>query len=203
MNEHDKSDREPNKARRNLVVATSVVGGAAAVGAAVPFVASMLPSERTRAAGAPVSVNANNLAPGELQIVEWRGKPVWVMRRSPEMIQSLKSDEARLSDPQSKASEQPKYAENEFRSAKPDLMVLVGVCTHLGCSPQEKPASAKAVMGADWPGGFYCPCHGSKFDFAGRVFKGSPAPLNLVVPPYTLLADGTIVIGEDEKTKGA
>ena len=203
MNEHDKSDPKLNKTRRNLVVATSVVGGAASIGAAVPFVASMWPSERARAAGAPVSVNITSLSPGELTVVEWRGKPVWVMRRSKEMIDSLKADEARLSDPQSKASEQPKYAENEFRSAKPDLMVLVGVCTHLGCSPQEKPASDKAEMGADWPGGFYCPCHGSKFDFAGRVFKGSPAPLNLVVPPYTLLADGTVVIGEDEKTKGA
>jgi ubiquinol-cytochrome c reductase iron-sulfur subunit len=203
MNEHDKSDPAPNKPRRTLVVATSAVGGAAAVGAAVPVLASMWPSERARAAGAPVKVDISGLAPGELQVVEWRGKPVWVMKRSQDMIESLKSDEARLSDPQSKASEQPKYAENEFRSAKPDLMVLVGVCTHLGCSPQEKPASAKAEMGADWPGGFYCPCHGSKFDFAGRVFKGSPAPLNLVVPPYSVLADGTVVVGEDEKTKGA
>ncbi|HEX7052996.1 MAG TPA: ubiquinol-cytochrome c reductase iron-sulfur subunit [Burkholderiales bacterium] len=203
MNEHDKSDREPNKARRTLVVATSVVGGAAAVGAAVPFAASMWPSERARAAGAPVKVDVSGLAPGELQVVEWRGKPVWVMRRSQEMIASLKTDEARLSDPDSEASEQPPYAENEYRSRTPELMVLVGVCTHLGCSPQEKPASAKAEMGADWPGGFYCPCHGSKFDFAGRVFKGSPAPLNLVVPPYTVLADGTVVVGEDEKTKGA
>ena len=203
MNEHDKSDPKLNKTRRNLVVATSVVGGVATVGAAVPFVASMWPSERARAAGAPVSINATSLAPGELAVVEWRGKPVWVLRRSKEMIESLKTDEARLSDPQSKASEQPKYAENEYRSAKPDLLVLVGVCTHLGCSPQEKPASAKAEMGADWPGGFYCPCHGSKFDFAGRVFKGSPAPTNLTVPPYTVLADGTVVIGEDDKTKGA
>ena len=128
---------------------------------------------------------------------------MWVLKRSPEMVQGLKSIEPRLSDPESKASEQPKYAENEFRSAKPDLLVLVGVCTHLGCSPQEKPADAKAEMGADWPGGFYCPCHGSKFDFAGRVFKGSPAPINLEVPPYTLQADGTVVIGEDEKTRGA
>jgi ubiquinol-cytochrome c reductase iron-sulfur subunit len=203
MNEHDKSDPKLNKTRRNLVVATSVVGGAATIGAAVPFVWSMWPSERTRAAGAPVSINTTNLAPGELAVVEWRGKPVWVLRRSKEMIESLKADEARLSDPQSRASEQPKYAENEFRSAKPDLLVLVGVCTHLGCSPQEKPASAKAEMGADWPGGFYCPCHGSKFDFAGRVFKGSPAPTNLTVPPYTVLADGTVVIGEDEQAKGA
>lgn len=199
MNEHEKVD----KTRRNLVVATSVVGGAAGVGVAAPFVASMWPSERARAAGAPIEVDVSRIAPGELSVFEWRGKPVWVLRRTPEMIESLKAVEPRLSDPNSKASEQPKYAENEYRSARPDLLVLVGVCTHLGCSPQEKPAEAKAEMGADWPGGFYCPCHGSKFDFAGRVFKGSPAPLNLVVPPYTVLADGTVVVGEDEKTKGA
>jgi ubiquinol-cytochrome c reductase iron-sulfur subunit len=199
MSEQTKVD----KTRRNLVVASSIVGGAAGVGAAVPFVASMWPSDRAKAAGAPVDVDITKIAPGEMAVIEWRGKPVWVLKRSKEMLESLKAVEPRLSDPQSKASEQPKYAENEFRSANPDLLVLVGVCTHLGCSPQEKPADAKAEMGADWPGGFYCPCHGSKFDFAGRVFKGSPAPINLEVPPYTLQADGTVVIGEDEKTKGA
>ena len=198
MNDNEKVD----KTRRNLVVATSVVGGAAGVGVAVPFVASMWPSERARAAGAPVEVDLSRIAPGELNVIEWRGKPVWVLKRTKEMLESLKKVEPRLSDPQSKASDQPKYAENEFRSRNPDLLVLVGVCTHLGCSPQEKPAEAKAEMGADWPGGFYCPCHGSKFDLAGRVFSGSPAPLNLVVPPYTT-ADGKLTIGEDEKTKGA
>jgi ubiquinol-cytochrome c reductase iron-sulfur subunit len=197
MNEHEKVD----KTRRNLVVATSVAGGAAGVGVAAPFVASMWPSERARAAGAPIEVDVSRIAPGELAVFEWRGKPVWVLRRTPEMIESLKTDQARLSDPNSKASEQPKYAENEYRSARPDLLVLVGVCTHLGCSPQEKPAEAKAEMGADWPGGFYCPCHGSKFDFAGRVFNGSPAPTNLVVPPYTVVSDSKVVIGEDEKSK--
>ena len=199
MNEQEKVD----KTRRNLVVATSVVGGAAGIGAAVPFAASMWPSERARAAGAPVEVDLSRIAPGELAVIEWRGKPVWVLRRTKEMIESLKAVEPRLSDPESKASEQPKYAQNEYRSAKPDLLVLVGVCTHLGCSPQEKTAEAKAEMGADWLGGFYCPCHGSKFDFAGRVFKGSPAPLNLVVPPYTLTGETKVVVGEDEKTKGA
>lgn len=197
MNEQDKID----KSRRKLVVATSVVGGAAGIGVAAPFVASMWPSERARAAGAPIEVDVSRIAPGELSVFEWRGKPVWVLRRTPEMIASLKTVEARLSDPNSKASEQPKYAENEYRSARPDLLVLVGVCTHLGCSPQEKPATAKAEMGADWPGGFYCPCHGSKFDFAGRVFNGSPAPTNLVVPPYTVVSDNKVVIGEDEKSK--
>ncbi|HET7362738.1 MAG TPA: ubiquinol-cytochrome c reductase iron-sulfur subunit [Burkholderiales bacterium] len=197
MNEQEKVD----KTRRNLIVATSVVGGAASVGAAVPFAVSLWPSERARAAGAPVEVDVSRIPPGELAVIEWRGKPVWVLRRTKEMIESLKALEPRLSDPQSKASEQPKYAENEYRSRAPDVLVLVGVCTHLGCSPQEKPAEAKAEMGADWLGGFYCPCHGSKFDFAGRVFKGSPAPLNLVVPPYELVSDTKLVIGEDEKNK--
>jgi ubiquinol-cytochrome c reductase iron-sulfur subunit len=198
MNDNEK----PDKTRRNLVVATTVVGGAASLGAAVPFVASMWPSERARAAGAPVEVDLSRIAPGELAVIEWRGKPVWVIRRTPEMLASLKAAEPRLSDPRSKASEQPKYAENEYRSAKPEIMVMEGVCTHLGCSPQLKGADAKGEMGGDWVGGFYCPCHGSKFDLAGRVFRGAPAPTNLKVPPYTL-SETKLVIGEDEKTKGA
>jgi len=198
MNDTEK----PDKTRRNLVVATSAVGAAVGLGAAVPFVASMWPSERARAAGAPVEVDLSRIAPGELAVIEWRGKPVWVIRRTPEMLASLKAAEARLSDPRSKASEQPKYAENEYRSAKPDVMVMEGVCTHLGCSPQLKGADAKGEMGGDWVGGFYCPCHGSKFDLAGRVFRGAPAPTNLKVPPYTFVSDSKLVIGEDEKTKG-
>ena len=199
MNEQEKVD----KTRRNLVVATSAVGGAASLGAAVPFVASMWPSERARAAGAPVEVDISRLGSGELAVIEWRGKPVWVIRRTQEMLESLKAAEGRLSDPASKASEQPAYAENAYRSMKPELMVMEGVCTHLGCSPQLKSAEAKAEMGADWPGGFYCPCHGSKFDYAGRVFRGAPAPTNLKVPPYTLVSETTLVIGEDENTRGA
>ena len=195
MNEEPKLD----KTRRNLVVATSVVGGAASVAAAIPFVASMWPSERAKAAGAPVEADISRIAPGELAVVEWRGKPVWILRRTKEMVESLKAVAPRLTDPASKSSEQPKYAENEYRSAKPELMVMEGVCTHLGCSPQLKGAEAKAEMGADWTGGFYCPCHGSKFDFAGRVFKGAPAPLNLPVPPHTYLSETTILIGEDRK----
>ena len=197
MNDQEK----PDKTRRNLVLATSVAGGIAGLGAAVPFVASMLPSERARAAGAPVEVDISSLAPGQMEIVEWRGKPVWVIKRTKEMIASLKTNEARLTDPGSKSSEQPDYAENEFRSKEPELMVMEGVCTHLGCSPQLRPAEAKAEMGADWAGGFYCPCHGSKFDYAGRVFRGAPAPTNLKVPPYTI-ADAKLVIGVDEKNKG-
>jgi ubiquinol-cytochrome c reductase iron-sulfur subunit len=199
MNEQEKVD----KTRRNLVVATSVVGGAAGLGAAVPFAASMIPSERARAAGAPVEVDISHLAPGEMAVVEWRGKPVWVMKRTKEMLDGIKQSDPRVSDPQSDVKQQPEYAKNEFRSLKPDLMVLVGVCTHLGCSPQLKSGEAKAEMGGDWAGGFYCPCHGSKFDFAGRVYKGSPAPINLEVPPYEYVSDGTLVIGEDKQTKGA
>jgi ubiquinol-cytochrome c reductase iron-sulfur subunit len=199
MNEKEKVD----KTRRNLVVATSVVGGAAAAGAAVPFVASMFPSERARAAGAPVEVDISRLQPGELAVIEWRGKPVWVIRRTKEMLDSLKGVAGKLSDPASKSSAQPKYAENEYRSQKPEVMVMEGVCTHLGCSPQLKSADAKGEMGADWSGGFYCPCHGSKFDLAGRVFRGAPAPTNLTVPPYTFVSDNTLVIGEDKETKGA
>jgi len=198
MNDNEK----PDKTRRNLVVATSAVGAAVGLGAAVPFVASMWPSERARAAGAPVEVDLSRIAPGELAVIEWRGKPVWVIRRTPEMLASLKAAEARLSDPRSKASEQPKYAENEYRSAKPDVMVMEGVCTHLGCSPQLKGADAKGEMGGDWVSGFYCPCHCSKFDLAGRIFRGAPAPTNLKVPPYTFVSDSKLVIGEDEKTKG-
>ncbi len=199
MNEQEKPDRT----RRRLIVATSVVGGATSLGAAVPFVASMWPSERARAAGAPVEVDLSRIGPGELAVIEWRGKPVWVIRRTKEMLASLKAVEGRLSDPASKASEQPKYAENEYRSAKPELMVMEGVCTHLGCSPQLKGAEAKAEMGGDWAGGFYCPCHGSKFDFAGRVFRGAPAPVNLRVPPYEFVSDSTLIIGESEEKKGA
>jgi ubiquinol-cytochrome c reductase iron-sulfur subunit len=199
MSEQEKVD----SARRGLIVATSVVGGAAAAGAAVPFVASMWPSERAKAAGAPVEAEISTLQPGELRVFEWRGKPVWVLRRTKEMLESLKAVSAQLTDPESKASTQPDYAKNEYRSAKPEIMVMEGVCTHLGCSPQLKPADAKAEMGADWAGGFYCPCHGSKFDYAGRVFRGAPAPTNLPVPPYNFTSELALVIGEDKEKKGA
>jgi ubiquinol-cytochrome c reductase iron-sulfur subunit len=200
MSEQDKVD----SARRGLIVATSVVGGAAAAGAAVPFVWSMFPSERAKAAGAPVEVDLTKIAPGAIEVVEWRGKPVWVIRRTKEMLDSLKAVAPRLSDPESKSSDQPDYAKNEYRSQKPDIMVMEGVCTHLGCSPQLKAADAKAEMGADWAGGFYCPCHGSKFDLAGRVFRGAPAPVNLRVPPYEFAADGgKLVIGAEKDKKGA
>jgi ubiquinol-cytochrome c reductase iron-sulfur subunit len=199
MNEQEK----PDQTRRSLLVATTAVGAVAGLGAAVPFVASLWPSERAKAAGAPIEVDLSLIAPGEVKTFEWRGKPVWVIRRTQEMLASLKAAEGRLSDPASKASEQPKYAENEYRSQKPEIMVMEGVCTHLGCSPQLKPADAMGEMGGDWAGGFYCPCHGSKFDLAGRVYSGSPAPLNLKVPPYEFVSDATLVIGEDKEKKGA
>jgi len=190
--------KKPDKARRNLVVATSVLGGAATVGAAVPFVSSLLPSERAKAAGAPVEVDISNLPPGELGIYEWRGKPVWVMKRTPKMLQDIKKDDSVVVDPHSTVPQQPDYAKNEFRSIKPEVMVLVGICTHLGCSPTPK-LQPDGDMGPEWEGGFYCPCHGSKFDLAGRVYKGVPAPTNLVVPPYKFLSDSTLIIGEDKK----
>jgi ubiquinol-cytochrome c reductase iron-sulfur subunit len=187
-----------DRTRRNLIVATSIAGGAASVAAAVPFVASMWPSERAKAAGAPVEVDISRMEPGDLKVVEWRGKPVWVIRRTKEMLDSLKAVANRLTDPSSRSSAQPDYAKNDTRARTPEYMVMEGVCTHLGCSPQLKPAVAKAEMGADWVGGFYCPCHGSKFDYAGRVFKGAPAPLNLPVPPY-VISNTTILIGDDKK----
>jgi ubiquinol-cytochrome c reductase iron-sulfur subunit len=192
------SEQKIDKKRRNLVVATCAAGGVASAAAAVPFVASMWPSERAKAAGAPIEADISKLQPGELGIYEWRGKPVWVLRRTKEMLDSLKGIEDKLSDPESDVPEQPVYAKNDTRSIKPEYAVLVGICTHLGCSPTAKP-EPKGEMGADWVGGFYCPCHGSKFDLAGRVFKGAPAPVNLEVPPYAFLSDTTILIGEDKK----
>jgi ubiquinol-cytochrome c reductase iron-sulfur subunit len=193
------SENPVDKTRRNLIVATSALGGAASVGAAVPFVWSMWPSERARAAGAPVEADISKLAAGEMAIVEWRSKPVWIIRRSKEMLASLGKVEPKLTDPKSDVPQQPEYAKNAHRSIKPEVMLMVGICTHLGCSPSTKPAEAKAEMGADWEGGFYCACHGSKFDLAGRVFKGSPAPTNLEVPPHMYLSDSAILIGEDKK----
>jgi ubiquinol-cytochrome c reductase iron-sulfur subunit len=192
-------NKQPDKTRRNLIVATSVVGGAATVGAAVPFVASWFPSERAKSAGAPIEIDISKLVPGELGVFEWRGKPVWVLKRSKEMLDGIKRVDGKVADPGSEAAQQPDYARNEYRSIKPDIMVMVGVCTHLGCSPKERGADAKGEMGADWEGGFYCPCHGSKFDLAGRVYKGSPAPTNLEVPPHTYVSATTILIGEDKK----
>jgi ubiquinol-cytochrome c reductase iron-sulfur subunit len=193
------SEKELDKSKRVFLVATSVVGGTAAIGAAVPFAASMLPSERAKALGAPVEVDISQLAPGEMVRVEWRGKPVWILRRTKEMLSSIGQSDDRVTDPDLEVDQEPEYAKNETRSIKPEVLVLEGVCTHLGCSPQYKPKETSPDMGADWVGGFYCPCHGSKFDFAGRVYVGAPAPTNLRVPPHMYTADATLLIGEDKK----
>jgi len=192
-----------DQGRRALLAVTCAAGGAATVATLVPFVASMNPSERAKAAGAPVEADISKLAPGQLQVVEWRGKPVWVLRRTPEMLATLKEVAPQLADPESKKSDQPKYATNETRAEKDEYLVVVGSCTHLGCSPTAKFEPADPALGADWKGGFLCPCHGSRFDFAGRVFANMPAPTNLPVPPYKFLTDTTLVIGEDATTKGA
>ena len=183
--------------RRFLLTATTVASGVAAGAAAVPFVASMMPSERAKAAGAPVEVDISKLEPGQKMIVEWRGKPVWIVRRTPDMLKSIKEDDDRVADPASARSQQPAYAKNEYRSLKPDLLVLVGICTHLGCSPVDRLQAKPEPFAADWQGGFYCPCHGSLFDLAGRVYKNKPAPDNLTVPPYKFVGDTKLVIGED------
>lgn len=186
--------------RRRLIVATAAVGGAGAVAALVPFVSSMLPSERAKAAGAPVEVDVSKLEPGQMMTVEWRGKPVWIINRTKEMLETLPKLNDAVSDPKSDKQQQPEYCKNENRSIKPNLLVAVGICTHLGCSPSSKfKHGAEEGMGSDWLGGFLCPCHGSTFDLAGRVYKNKPAPDNLVVPPHKYLSDTRLLIGEDQK----
>jgi ubiquinol-cytochrome c reductase iron-sulfur subunit len=184
--------------RRILTATASVVGGAAVVAAAIPFVSSMRPSARARAAGAPVEADISKLEPGQLVIFEWRGRPVWFVRRTQQALDSLAGLEGKLRDPNSDVVQQPEYAKNEYRSIKPEILVLVGICTHLGCSPTYRPDIAPADLGAQWKGGFFCPCHGSTFDYAGRVYAGVPAPTNLVVPPHKYLSDTLVLIGEDE-----
>jgi ubiquinol-cytochrome c reductase iron-sulfur subunit len=186
--------------RRRLIIATAAVGGAGVVTALVPFLSSMLPSERAKAAGAPVEVDIGSIAPGQMITVEWRGKPVWIFNRNQDMLDTLPKLENAVADPKSEVKQQPDYCKNETRSIKPNLLVAVGICTHLGCSPSSKfKKGADDGMAADWPGGFLCPCHGSTFDFAGRVYKSKPAPTNLEVPPHTYLSDTRILIGEDKK----
>lgn len=183
--------------RKFLTAATAVVGGAGAVAVAVPFIKSWSPSAKAKAAGAPVEVNISKLEPGQLIRVEWRGKPVWVVRRTEAILAQLPSIDNELRDPDSDEPQQPEYAKNAGRSIKPEYFIAVGICTHLGCSPTYQPDSfAEQVEGIT--SGFFCPCHGSKFDMAGRVFQGVPAPLNLVIPPHQYLDDSTISIGADE-----
>jgi len=183
-----------------LVAATSVVGAAGAVGAAVPFVGSWFPSAKAKAAGAPVKVNVSKIEPGQQMIAEWRGQPVFIVRRTEEILGNLKKIEGQLSDPESKNSDQPAYAQNEARSIKPEILLLVGLCTHLGCSPTFRPEVAPVDLGKDWVGGYFCPCHGSHYDLAGRVYKSQPAPLNLPVPPHNYESDDVIVIGVDKES---
>ncbi|WP_263080415.1 ubiquinol-cytochrome c reductase iron-sulfur subunit [Endozoicomonas sp. Mp262] len=192
------SDNGVNTGRRRfLVAATSVVGAAGAVGVATPFVKSWTPSAKAKAAGAPVKVNVSKLEPGQQVVYEWRGKPVFVARRTQAMLDVLREQGSLLRDPLSEKSEQPDYAKNEFRSQKDEFLVLVGLCTHLGCSPKFMPEVKPMEFDAKWQGGYFCPCHGSKFDLAGRVYKGVPAPTNLEVPPYTFETDDILIIGED------
>lgn len=193
-------DDVDEKRRRVLLIATTAAGAALGGAAAVPFLASWLPSARALAAGAPVDADISRIEPGQQVTFEWRGKPVWVLRRTPEMLDQLPKHDGVLVDPQSKESDQPEYAKNPTRSIKPEVLIAVGVCTHLGCSPTlKKEIGAASDMGADWPGGYYCPCHNSRFDLAARVFKGSPAPKNLVIPPHRYASDTLVVIGEDKK----
>jgi ubiquinol-cytochrome c reductase iron-sulfur subunit len=186
-----------NKRRRVLIAATGVVGAVGIGYVAVPFIASLNPSARARAAGAPVEADISKLESGAILRVKWRGKPVWVVNRTKEMLAALPGLDPELVDPNSDSSIQPEYCKNATRSIKPEYLVAVGICTHLGCSPTYRPEVAPPDLGPDWKGGFFCPCHGSRFDLAARVFQGSPAPTNLVIPKYSYLSDTLIRIGED------
>lgn len=187
--------------RRTWLIATSAAGGVAAVAAAAPFVASLEPSERARAAGAAVEVDIGDIPPGGMKTVEWRGKPVWIVHRTPQMLAAVQKPNPDLADPDSRRDQQPEYARNLTRSLRPEVFVAIGICTHLGCSPTAVPAgSGNPSLPADWPGGFFCPCHGSTFDGAGRVFKNKPAPTNLEIPPYQFLSESRLLIGEDARS---
>ncbi|MDL2336922.1 MAG: ubiquinol-cytochrome c reductase iron-sulfur subunit [Pseudomonadota bacterium] len=191
----------PDADRRTWILATAAAGGVAAVATAVPFVATLTPSERARALGASVEVDIADLLPGAMKTVEWRGKPVWVVRRTPEMLAALQGHDAQLVDPQSLRDQQPAYAKNPARAIHPEVFVAVGICTHLGCSPSNAPQGGNnPSLPADWPGGFFCPCHGSTFDGAGRVFKNKPAPTNLEIPAHRYASDTRILIGDDDAT---
>lgn len=198
------SDSPQDTSKRTWLIASGCAGAAGAAFTAVPFVSSFEPSERAKAAGAPVEVDISTIKPGEKVTVEWRGKPVWILRRTPQMLATLNKTDSLVADPKSDrtAFPTPEYAKNQYRSIKPDLFVAVGICTHLGCSPVDKlQPGPQPSLPDDWEGGFLCPCHGSTFDVAGRVFKNKPAPDNLEVPPYTFVSDTRLLIGEDKNTK--
>jgi ubiquinol-cytochrome c reductase iron-sulfur subunit len=189
--------------RQFLTAAVSVVGAVGAGYLAVPFLSQMQPSAKAMAAGAPVEVDLSKMEPGQLIRAAWRGKPVWILNRTPEVISTLSTLDSKLADPLSNESLQPEYSKNSLRSIKPEIFVAVGLCTHLGCSPTFRPEIAPSDLGSDWKGGFFCPCHGSWFDLAGRVFRGVPAPTNLEVPPYHYVTDTLIIIGEDNEAPKA
>lgn len=184
--------------RRFLTLATGAAAGAAGAGVATPFILSFFPSEKAKAAGAPVEIDVSRIEPGQLITAEWQGKPIWVLNRTDAQQKELPTLDGELVDPKSTVDHQPTYAQNELRSIKPNIFVAIGICTHLGCSPTFRPDVAPADLGPQWKGGFFCPCHGSKFDLAGRVYKGVPAPTNLVVPPYKYLSDAVILVGDDK-----
>jgi ubiquinol-cytochrome c reductase iron-sulfur subunit len=197
------NEKQIDSGRRGLLVATCAAGGVAGLATAGAFVSTFQPSERAKAAGAPVEVDIAGLAPGEMKTVEWRGKPVWILKRSPEMVSSLNKIDGQVADPKSERNPgelTPEYARNEYRSRKPEILVAVGICSHLGCSPSTKlQPGAQPSLPDDWAGGFLCPCHGSTFDLAGRVYKNKPAPDNLQVPRHMYISDTRLVIGKDEK----
>jgi|TARA_B100000686_G_scaffold139957_1_gene147332 ubiquinol-cytochrome c reductase iron-sulfur subunit len=193
-------EKENKRRRRFLTVMTSVLGLAGAGSLVGSFIASMRPSARARAAGAPVEVDISLLKDGQMLVVEWRGKPVWIVRRTDQMIDGLSQLREKLADPDSDIAQQPSYAQNEFRSIRPNVLVVLGVCTHLGCAPTKNfELGASSGLSDDWLGGFFCPCHGSKFDLAGRVYKNVPAPTNLEVPPYSFISDNRVLIGVGEE----
>lgn len=187
--------------RKLLIAVTTAAGGVAAAGAGAPFVLSLMPSERAKAAGAPVEVDITTIEPGTMMVVEWQGKPVWVVRRTPKMLELLDKHDDDLADANSSVDQQPEYCKNPQRSIKLEYLVVLGVCTHLGCSPTYRPEIGPADLSDKWPGGWFCPCHGSRFDLAGRVYKGVPAPTNLIVPPHKYLSDTRLLIGDDSKGK--
>ncbi len=197
------TDNVDRSKRRLLLAATSAAGGVAAVGVATPFVMSFMPSERAKAAGAPVEVDVSAIEPGMMISVEWQGKPVWIVRRTKEMLDLLAKHDDDLADADSSVPQQPPYCHNPYRSIKPEYLVVLGVCTHLGCSPTYRPEVAPPDLGGAWSGGWFCPCHGSRFDLAARVYKGSPAPTNLIVPPHKYLSDTRLLIGDDSKGAAA
>jgi ubiquinol-cytochrome c reductase iron-sulfur subunit len=188
-----------NNRRRFLTTTASVVGGAGAVATSIPFISTLSPSAKTKAIGAPVEVEIGEIQPGELKIAQWQGKPVWILRRSDSALDTIKELDSEVADPDSEREQQPEYAKNEFRSVKPEYLIVLGLCTHLGCSPTyvSRENGGSHNLDSSWKGGFFCPCHGSRFDLAGRVYKGVPAPTNLVVPPHMYLSETKVLIGDD------